>query len=527
MKKRGKPTTKREDSCFESAFTAFQFIGAFSLSQLLEYPYNYLIILAPLLAVEGVLVGFYLLKLKKKFQPAEPAAVDKNLPMPEAPKSTPKPKAIVVEKAEVINDTLKFSVLKGFLRRRWVVVKEIPLYEITLIETAGNELNITWNDATASFVMKKKAASFEKLPEQVNAMIEEHRKMLESNEKSALRRSELLGAINASIGTVDLSFDILASLHVKRINWQQLEDSSKGFGNSLNFIGKTLPPLSLDFSGIAGAIERQVPKETSKEVFSILKSIYGYFNGLNPEEDINETHPNFKNAKDAISAYYTLNDLLLGKIAGDKDSKKESLALETILQSLAKESDVRVNFEELMGNINKMSLDDRESVIQDSREIFKEQLKNIDHQIEQPLIVQQPPIEEAPVAQPEPVPLPEPEELPQPATQQPAAEQQQVVQTPPEPAPMEQPEAIPSPSPIEPMEPAKPPEPAVEPPVEPAVVEPQRASQPSPEPSSMEQQEPEQAEVTIPETETTTKPSEPPPKKKSLTRRLRKTILGY
>ncbi len=524
MKKRGKPTAKQEDSAFESGFTAFQFIGAFSLSQLLEYPYNYLIILIPLLTCEGILIGFYLRKLKKKYQAPDETIVQTNLPTPEAPK--PKPQSLVVEKAEVVNDTLKFSVLKGFIRKRWVAIKEIPLYEIAQIENVGNELNITWNGTTDSFVMKKKAASFSKLPDEVNAMIEEHKKMLEFNEKSILRKNELLGAINASIGTVDLSFDILIGLQVKRINWQQLEANSKGYGDSLNFMGKTLPPLSLDFSGISGAIERQVPKETSKEAFNILKSIYAYFTDLKPEEDINETHPNFKNAKDAIFAYYTLNDLLLGKIAGEKDSKKESLALETVLQTLAKESDVKVNFEQLMDNINKISLDDRESVIEDSREAFKEQLKNIDHPIEQ-LTTVEPPTEQAPIAQSEPVPPPEPQEPTQPSIQQPAVEQPQAVPPPTEPAPIEQPESMPPPKPLEPMEPAKPQEPAVEPSTEPAVVEPQEAAQPSTEQPSIEQQEPTQAEATLPESETTTQPSEPPPKKKSLTRRLRKTILGY
>jgi hypothetical protein len=59
------------------------------------------------------------------------------------------------------------------------------------------------------------------------------------------------------------------------------------------------------------------------------------------------------------------------------------------------------------------------------------------------------------------------------------------------------------------------------------VVEPQEAAQPSTEQPSMEQQEPTQAEATLPESETTTQPPEPTPKKKSLARRLRKTILGY
>ena len=306
---------------------------------------------------------------KEKRQPD--SAVQENQPKP-------KTKDIPVIKVEVIDDTVKFFDAKGFLKKRLVVVKEIPVYEITVIENFGNELSVTWKDVTHTFFMKGKAEAFGKLRDEVNRMLEEHQKSLENNEKATLRRNELLGVINASIGIIDLSFDVLIGLQAKRINWQQVEDRSNGFGENLSFTGQTMPQLNLDFSNVSSAIKRQVPKGTSKEAYNILKTIYEYFNGLSLNDDLKDYRPNLQNAKAVILAYYTLNDLLLGKAVGDKENKKENSQLETVLQNLANETNFKVNIDELKGNIDKMGLEsDRESIIEESRGIFKEQLKQL------------------------------------------------------------------------------------------------------------------------------------------------------
>ena len=100
---------------------------------------------------------------------------------------------------------------------------------------------------------------------------------------------------------------------------------------------------------------------------------------LSLEDEIKDNHPNFENSKALISAYYTLNDLLLGKVVGDKENKKENEYLEENLQNLGSGTNVKVNAEELLGSISKMGLDvDKESVIEASRGIFKEQLKSLD-----------------------------------------------------------------------------------------------------------------------------------------------------
>jgi hypothetical protein len=288
-----------------------------------------------------------------------------------------KPKGLEVDKFEVSDNAAKFFAAKGLGKKQWILVREIPVLEIEHIENLDNELSVTWKGVTDSFFTKEKTDSFGKLVEQVNGILEDQRKTVETNEKAALRRSELLGVINSSIGIVDLSFNVLIGLQDKRIDWQQLEAFSNGFGENLNFTGQTLPPLNLDFSRIASAVKTQGPTEASKEAFNILKATYEYFNGLNPDEGIKENPPSFQTAKTLILAYFLLNDLLFGKFVGDKENSRETSELETALQNLA-EANFKVDVEELKRSIDKIGLeDDKQTLIDDSRAVFKEQLKQL------------------------------------------------------------------------------------------------------------------------------------------------------
>jgi hypothetical protein len=290
-----------------------------------------------------------------------------------------KPKSLQVDKFEVSGNTVKFFAAKGFGKKQWILVREIPVLEIEQIKNMDNELSVTWKGVAVpeSFFTKEKTDSFGKLVEQINGILEDQRKTVETNEKTALRKKELLGVVNSSIGIVDLSFNVLIGLQDKRINWQQLEAYSNGFGESINLTGQTLAPLNLDFSKIASAVKTQAANEVSKEAFNILKTVYEYFNALNPDEDIKENQPNFQTAKTLILAYFLLNDLLFGKFVGDKETSVETSELETALQSLG-EANFKVDVEELKRSMDKISLeDDKQKLIEDNRAIFKEPLKQL------------------------------------------------------------------------------------------------------------------------------------------------------
>ena len=209
-------------------------------------------------------------------------------------------------------------------------------------------------------------------------MFEEEHKSIWADEQVALRRTELLAVVKDSIGHIEMSFDILMGLQEKRINWERLDKYSEAFGPNLNFKLQTMSPLILDFLKISSAISSQNIQKTSKEAYNILKTIFEYFNGLSIDDAFKESVPNFQSAKAIVLAYYTLNDLLLGKVVGDKENKKESHQLESDLEILAKNTIFNVNIQELRFNIEKVTPEnDLESVIDDIRGIFKEQLKQI------------------------------------------------------------------------------------------------------------------------------------------------------
>ena len=76
-------------------------------------------------------------------------------------------------------------------------------------------------------------------------------------------------------------------------------------------------------------------------------------------------HPNIADAKAAILASYTLNDLFLGKIVGEKDNQKESQALEITLQNLAKDTNFKFNYQDFKANFDKMdSYAESENIIE-------------------------------------------------------------------------------------------------------------------------------------------------------------------
>ena len=304
-----------------------------------------------------------------------------------------KPKSIDVAKIEVSDNIAKFLVTKGFSKKQWVVVREIPILEIEHIEKIGKQLSVTWKGVTDTFFTKEKTDLFGTLVVQVNGIFEDQRKAEENKEKeekAALRRNELIWVINTSVGVIDQSFNVLIGLQDKRINWERIEGYSNGFGKITSFTGQTMPPLNFDFSKITVAIKTRGSKEASNEAFNILKATYEYFDGLSVDDEFKENHPNFQDAKSEILAYFILNDLLLGKVVGDRANKDEISQLERVQQNLAAQINFKVNIDELKSTINKTDVDNnRGNVIERSREIFKQQLKQKLKPNEEPLTTTQ------------------------------------------------------------------------------------------------------------------------------------------
>lgn len=297
----------------------------------------------------------------------------------EAP-AKPKPKKLTglkVAKYEVAEGKVKFFNMKGLFKKRWVVEKEFPIYEITVVETQADWLGLTWSNQVYQFILKSKSESFIKLQEQIQNLQGEQQKVKELNELAAKRKADLLGLIGRSLPVVDSSFDILIGLHAKRVDWRQVEAHSQTLGASFSYKPITLPPLDLNFAAVATGVISQVAKDTSKETLTVLKAMHSYFDSLKPEDNLAEFNPNFEHAKAALLAYYTLNDLLLAKVVGEKDSKKEAAYLEELLKAFAG-TEVKLDLAALLAAVDGAALEtSRDGAIFEARALFKEQLKQL------------------------------------------------------------------------------------------------------------------------------------------------------
>lgn len=291
-----------------------------------------------------------------------------------------KPKKLVglkIARYEVAEEKVKFSNPKGLFKKRWVVEKEYPIYEIGNVETQSNWLSLTWNNQVHQFKLKRKDETFTNLYEQIQTMQTEHQKAKELNERVVQRKIDLLQLLEKSLPIVDSSFDILIGLNVKRVDWRQIEAYTQALGVSFNIKPITLPPLDLTFLAVDSAVKTQVAKDTSKEVLTLLKEMHSYFTGLKPEDDLANFNPNFAHANATLLAYYTLNDLMLAKVVGEKDSKKEVAYLEEMLKQLEGTS-VQFDLEALLGTVEKVVVEaERCNAVFEVREIFREQLKQL------------------------------------------------------------------------------------------------------------------------------------------------------
>jgi hypothetical protein len=278
---------------------------------------------------------------------------------------------------ELIGNTLKFHIEKGRLKKQKELAKEIPMADIESIERIENELSITWKGVTDRFVIEKAELAgtiYEKITEALGAQ----RKTLEDKEAPKQKRNELAPILSSAIKIVDSLFDILRSLQ-GRVDWNRVEGYLKRSKENARSFADQKGTVNLDFAKLSSAIKEHLPEEISKEAYSILRSLYEYFNGLTSQNEVLEPiHPSYHDAKTTILAYYTLNDIILGTIVGDEEIGKESNELAMMLDDLSKGTGLKINVDAIKDVINKLGVaQEKESVIEESRAVFVQQLKEL------------------------------------------------------------------------------------------------------------------------------------------------------
>ena len=279
---------------------------------------------------------------------------------------------------EFIDNTIKFHIEKGRFRKRQELSREIPMSDIEAINRVGNELSVTWKGSTDIFVIEKTeqvGTIFEKIPQ---TSIEQ-RRMFEDKEVAKQKRNELINMLSVAMETVDSLFDILRSLH-GWVDWNRIENLlKKSVKKAEELTDQKINLLELDFSKLTLAIKERTQEEISKETFNLLRLLYDYFIGTDSEnETLKEIHPNYFDAKTTIQAHYLLNDIVLGSIIGDEEIGEEQKELLMTLEDLAKSTNLRININAIKAVICKLRDEKgKESVIEKSRRLFRQQLKDL------------------------------------------------------------------------------------------------------------------------------------------------------
>lgn len=279
---------------------------------------------------------------------------------------------------ELTGNTIKFYIEKGRVKKRKEIVREIPTAEIESIDRVGTEFSITWKGVAYAFVSEK-AELVEAIYEKVTEALKEQRKTLDDKEAASQTRSELTKILSVAIEIVDSLFDILRSLQ-GRVEWNRVEGYLKrSEENVRSFTCQKIGTINLDFTKLSLTIKEHHPKETSKETYSLLKSLYEYFSGLTSKNEfLEQSYPNYHNAKTIILSYYTLNDIILGSTVGDEEIGKEINELVMMLDDLSKGANFKINVDAITAVLNKLDMEKgKESVIEESRAVFKQQLKEL------------------------------------------------------------------------------------------------------------------------------------------------------
>jgi hypothetical protein len=278
---------------------------------------------------------------------------------------------------EFTDNTIKFHMERGRFKKHERIAREIPITDVENIEQAGNEFRITWKGVTDTFDVEK-TESAGTIYEKVAEAFKEQRKILEDEEAAKQKRNELAEILNAAMGIVDSLFDVLRSLEW-RADWNRVEGYLKrSEENVRSLTSQKTGTVNLEFTKLSSTIEERLPEEISKEVYDILKSLYEYFSGLTKNEFPERIHPNYQDVKTTITAYYTLNDIILGTVVGDEEIGKETNELMTMLDKLSKATDMKIDVDAINSTVNKLVMNKgEESVIEESRAVFRQQLKEL------------------------------------------------------------------------------------------------------------------------------------------------------
>jgi len=286
---------------------------------------------------------------------------------------------------ELSGNKLIFSISKGFLRKKKVIVKEISLSDIIDVEYSNAKLTISWMGAyTLKDVFVAEKGKQEKLNELVNLLEEALRKLKEEAEIKKRRKEELERKAKEKLEktikiylkaeeTIDALFGILRCL-ASRSKWNYAEDYLKKFLDNAKSLQKLIPDLNMDLTKISLAVRGHYRQETIDETYGILSYLYNYLVGREMSEqaeEIENIHPNPEDLKDVILTNYMLNDIVLGAIVEDSNIQKEIDHFLGLLEKMNNNKIMEIEVSEIKEAINRLfTEDEKEDILEHLKKIL-------------------------------------------------------------------------------------------------------------------------------------------------------------
>ena len=80
------------------------------------------------------------------------------------------------------------------------------------------------------------------------------------------------------------------------------------------------------------------------------------------------------NAKNAMTIYLILNDVMFARVTGQKDDPKELAALENAVSMLIDAANIKISLDDIASSIQKTSAPDSKIDVDDFRENFRGQI---------------------------------------------------------------------------------------------------------------------------------------------------------
>jgi hypothetical protein len=255
----------------------------------------------------------------------------------------------------------------------------VSLADVESVERQGNNLSIVWKGNTDTFVVEE-PLQVEPIHRRITAALEERKKEQENKDAVGQQRSKLAQITANTMEAAASVFDILKNLH-GRVDWKLVENSYKqSEENVARLMSQSVKSVCLDVKPLSLAVENRRAKETAQKAYDVLRALHDYFDGMaSSVEDSEQFHPNRRDVKLVMQAFYLLNDMALGAVVGDETVKKEGTVLLKVLDDLTKLPGSKVDVNAVKTAIDKLGGEKEEQrlAVEEIQPNLQQQLKEL------------------------------------------------------------------------------------------------------------------------------------------------------